>query len=474
MPERIKLFPFRLVRALPCCAAAFFINADCDADDWPRWLGAEGDSVWREAGIIEAIPESGLKFKWRHPVGLGYSGPAVADGKVYVLDYLKTSGEVTNRATWKDDLEGRERVLCFSAATGELLWEYAYPRRYLLSFPSGPRCTPTVADGKVYTLGAEGDLVCLDAASGKKLWSVAFNDTYATETPLWGYASHPLVAGDSVYCVVGGEGSVAVAFHKDTGKEVWRSLSAAEPGYCPPSLIDHGGVRQLLIWHPEGLNSLNPLTGEVYWSVPLKPSYGFSVVTPRKQGDRLFLTGMGRASALLKLDDTKPGYEMLWRADGKNAVYCGISTPFVSGDMVYGCDIESGALIGVWLADGERLWTTMEPTARGMDKARHGSAFIVRHAGAGSDRYFLFSESGELILADLSPGGYRELGRFPILEPTNRAGTRQVVWSHPAFAEKSIFARNDKEIVCVDLAAQTYAENSRPTLRSIADLSQSR
>ena len=426
----------------------------CNADDWPQWLGPLGDSTWRETGIIREIPAGGLKFKWRHDVGLGYSGPAVASGRVFLMDYQKTSGEITNRGSWKDDLEGRERILCLSAETGELLWKYEYPCHYRLSFPAGPRCTPTVSDGKVYALGAEGNLVCLNANTGEKLWAVSFNHNYDTETPLWGYAAHPLVVGDYLYCVVGGEGSVAVAFDKDTGEEKWRALTASGPGYCPPTLIEHGGRQQLLIWHPEGLNSLNPSTGEVYWSSDLKPSYGLTVCRPRQRGPLLFVSGIGRASALLRLNEEGPGFNMLWRATGSNSVYCAVSTPFFDGEMVFGCDIESGALIGVRASDGERLWETKEPTVGDRKRARHGSAFIVRHLD--SARYFLFSETGELILTDLSREGYLEKGRLKVLEPTNRTGDRPVVWSHPAFAEKSLFARNDKEIVCVDLAASSY------------------
>ena len=254
--------------------------------------------------------------------------------------------------------------------------------------------------------------------------------------------------------MVGGEGSVAVAFDKDTGEEKWRALTAAEPGYCPPTLIAHKGRQQLLIWHPEGLNSLNPTTGKVNWSVDLKPSYAFSVCRPRQRDSLLFASGMGRATALLKLKEEMPGYEMLWRGTGSNAVYSGVSIPFFDGDMVFGCDIESGALIGVRAKDGERLWETTDPTIGNRERGRHGTAFIVHHADSGG--YFLFSETGELILARLSPEGYLEKGRYKVIDPTNRTGDRPVVWSHPAFAERSLFARNDKEIVCVDLAAGSY------------------
>ena len=105
-----------------------------------------------------------------------------------------------------------------------------------------------VANGKVYALGAEGNLWCLNAQTGEVIWSVDYVKDYGAETPMWGFAAHPLVDGDLLYCVVGGEGSVAVAFNKNTGKEVWRALSAREPGYCPPSIIEHAGARQLLIF----------------------------------------------------------------------------------------------------------------------------------------------------------------------------------------------------------------------------------
>jgi hypothetical protein len=119
--------------------------------------------------------------------------------------------------------------------------------------------------------------------------------------------------------------------------------------------------------------------------------------------------------------------------------------------MIYGCDVNSGALMGVRLKDGERIWQTVAPTlGEGARRGRYGTAFLVKH----EDRFFLFNETGDLILAQLSPEGYREIDRFHVLEPTSNTFGRPVVWSHPAFANKCLFARNDKEIVCVNLAAQ--------------------
>lgn len=429
---------------------ALYISSSGIAADWPQWLGPERDSVWREKGIVDSFPEAGLKVEWRAAVGLGYSGPAVAGGKVLLMDYQLKTGEIANSPGTRNKLTGQERVVCLDAKSGVVVWKHAYDRPYELSYPSGPRCTPTVDDGLVYALGGHGDLTCLDANSGKVVWKKDLVQAYDAPTPTWGFSAHPLVDGDLLYCIVGGEGSVAVAFDKKTGKEVWRALSSSEQGYCPPTMIEHAGVKQLLIWHPEALNGLDPKTGEVFWSVELKPAYGMSVTAPRKVGSYLFASGIGGIGALVKLDDDKPGAEIEWRGKPKDAVYCCNSTPHIVDGVIYGNDCQIGSLMAVRLENAERLWETFEPTSGGDRRASHGTAFIVRH----EDRFFLFSETGDLILANLSKEGYHELSRFHVLDPTNECFGRDVVWSHPAFANRSVYARNDKEIVCVSLAAE--------------------
>ncbi len=426
------------------------IPVSASADDWPQWLGPQRGSVWREDGVLDRFPADGLKVEWRAPVAYGYSGPAVAGGRVFVMDYVVEKGEIRNNATVRDELEGTERVLCFDAATGKLLWKYEYARPYRISFGGGPRCTPTVDGDRVYALGAEGNLWCLSVEDGRVLWSKDFVEEYGAETPLWGVAAHPLVGGDKVFCVVGGEGSVAMAFDKHTGREVWRALSAEHQGYCPPTMIEHAGMRQLVIWHGDAINGLNPNSGEVYWSVPLKPSYGMAIAAPRMLGPYLFASGYGRVGLLLKLADDRPAVDIVWRGEPKTAVYSSNVTPFLLDGMIYGCDIETGALMGVRMADGERLWQTVAPTMGADRRGRYGTAFLVRH----EDRFFLFSETGDLVLARLLPEGYEELDRTRLLEPTEDVFGRRLVWSHPAFAGRSVFARNDKELVRASLAAE--------------------
>ena len=429
------------------------------ADDWPQWLGPRRDSIWREPGLTAAIPAAGLPVKWRVPVAGGYSGPAVADGRVYVMDYVAREGELVNGPNDRTLRAGTERLLCLDAATGRLLWKHEQDCPYSISYASGPRCTPTVADGRVYALGAEGNLACLDAATGRLLWSKDFKTDYAAPTPIWGFCGHPLVEGDLLVCLVGGPGSVAVAFDRVTGAERWKALTASESGYCPPTMIESAGVRQLVIWDADNLNALDPATGRVLWSQPLKPMYGLSIMAPQvadtPRGRVLFASGIGRVAALYALAADAPAARLLWRGEPKSAVFCANATPFIAGDTLYGCDCDTGMLTAVALDDGRRLWETLEPTTGGERRSKHGTAFLVRQAEgvagdpAGTTRTWIFSETGDLILARLSREKYEELGRTRLLDPTNECFGREVVWSHPAFANGCILVRNDREVVCV-------------------------
>ena len=205
-----------------------------DADDWGQWLGPKRDSVWRETGIATSFPDGGPKVKWRAPISGGFSGPAVVGDRVYVCDYVKTKGDITNNPGKRDQLMGQERVLCLDANTGKILWEHSDEVAYSLSYPGGPRCTPTVDGDHLYMLGAEGNLNCLSTADGKVVWARELKKDYGLEeAPIWGFAAHPLVHSDTLYCVVGGKGSVAVAFDKKTGAENGATCLQRNRGIVP-------------------------------------------------------------------------------------------------------------------------------------------------------------------------------------------------------------------------------------------------
>lgn len=438
----------RMVTALVSFA---WILTSTRADDWPQWLGPNRDGVWRESGILEKFPEAGLKYLWRVPLGGGFAGPAVAGTRVYVTDRQLADGVSQPKDPFaRGEIPGTERVLCLDDATGKILWQHQYPCSYTVSYAAGPRATPVVDDGKVYTLGTEGNLTCLDATVGTVVWSHDFRKDFGIKTPLWGFAGHPLVDGNKVICLAGGEGSVAVAYDKMSGKELWRALSAKEPGYAPPMIYEFGGRRQLILWHPEAVSGLDPETGKVYWSYPISPVVrsGMSIASPLKVGDRLFLTSFYNGSMMLRLDGDKPS--IVWQStkvsekdtDGLHSV---MATPLIENGHIYS-PCSYGQFRCLNAETGERLWETFAPTSG--KSARWGHAFVVKHG----DRSFLFSETGDLIIARLTPQKYEEISRVRLLEPTNPDPGRPVVWSHPAFAHRSVYARNDREIVRASLA----------------------
>jgi outer membrane protein assembly factor BamB len=422
------------------------------AADWPQWMGPSRDDVWTETGIIEEFPASGPKFLWRMPIHGGFAGPAVADGKVYVTDYLKSSGDDKPAPTKRNDLQGKERILCLDARTGSELWKHEYDCAYTISYPAGPRCTPTVDDGKLFTLGAMGDLFCLDAKSGSAIWSKNLPRTYGATVPLWGYAGHPLIYKNFLICTVGNKGSAVVAFDKTTGQEVWKALTTPEIGYSPPTLIVAGGVTQLLIFHGEGLSSLNPDNGALYWSEPLRTSFAMAIMAPRKDGDFLFAGGHSGQSLGLQLDAAKPSVTKVWQGSRTMGLAPVSGTPFVENGVAYGID-GNGIFRAVRIATGERLWGTSKPV-NGQDGDRRGANEGATFVTKNGNRFFLFGENGDLVIARLSPEKYDEVSRTKLLDPVGIGLGRSVVWSHPAYANRCVFARNDQEIVCASLATQ--------------------
>lgn len=425
------------------------------ADDWPQWMGPQRDGVWRETGLVEKLPEGGPPVLWRVPVGGGYAGPAVVGDRIYITDKQLPEGTRNPDDPFDRKLTpATERVLCLNAANGELIWKHEYECPYTVSYPAGPRTTPVVRDGRVYTLGAEGHLFCLEADTGKVVWSKNFAKDYGRSTvPIWGYSSNPLLDGDKLICLVGGPGTTVVAFHKETGKELWRALDSADrhgAGYGSPIIVEAGGARQLIVWHPAAVSSLNPESGAVYWNEPFEVREGLTVATPRVRDDLLFVSALYDGSLLLKLAQDRPAASVVWRRKGRNerltdALHCMISTPVIDGEQIYGVD-SYGEFRCLDLATGDRKWETFAPTSG--SSLRWGNAFIVKYENG----YVLCSENGDLILAQLSPEGYTEISRAHLLEPTGPAQRRDVVWSHPAFARKCVFARNDKELICVSLA----------------------
>ncbi len=404
------------------------------SDDWPQWGGPQRDCVWHETGIVDRFSTDGLLPRvWSVPVAEGYSGPAVADGRVYVTDRVAA--------------EHLERVHCFDAETGKSLWSHQSEVRYTVSYPAGPRATPVIHDGLCYTIGAEGHMFCFAAADGTVRWSKEFQRDYQTQLPVWGMASSPLVDGDRLITLVGGaKGSLLVCFNRLTGEELWRSLEDEQVGYGPPMIYEFGGRRQLILWHPAAVSSVDPQTGKLIWQHAWPIRYGLTIPMPRKLDDRLFLTAFYDGPLMLRVSASSA--EVVWKGQGSSeqqtdGLHSIMPTPVVGNDHIFGV-CSYGQLRCLNTSDGSRVWETLEATGSG----RWWNAFLVPNG----DRIFLHNEQGDLIIARLTGDGYEELSRAKLVEPTRPVQRRMTIWSHPAFAMQSVFARNDKELVRVNLA----------------------
>ena len=317
---------------------------------------------------------------------------------------------------------------------------------------AGPRASVSIDDGRAYALGTMGHLHCLDAATGKLLWKKCPGADYDVRVPIWGIAAAPLVDGDLVIVQLGADRACLVALDKKTGAERWRALDD-QASYSAPIILRQAGRRVLVCWTGNNVVGLNPASGEVYWTYPFPPTrMVINVPTPVVSGDRLFLTAFYDGSLMLKLRQDEPRVEKLWRRQGTSerhtdALHAMISTPLMEGDAVYGVD-SYGELRCLDAGTGNRIWEDL--TA--VPKARWATIHMVRNGG----RTWMFNERGELIIGTLSPQGFHEISRAKLIEPTTEQLEQRggVCWSHPAYAYKHVFARNDRELVCASLAAE--------------------
>ncbi len=425
------------ISRITLCLILLSLYNPADAADWPQWRGPKRDGTWNENGIVEKFTSEQLPIRWRAEISNGYSGPTVADGRVYITDRLTSPEQV-------------ERVLCFDAMTGKPVWSYSYECKYeKVGHPNGPRAAVTINDNRTYSLGTMGHLYCLDAATGKLLWNKDCGTEYKIRIPIWGVAAAPLVDGNLVIVQIGGRNNAClIAFDKVTGKEQWRALDD-NASYSAPIMIEQAGKRVLLCWTGDSIAGLNPLTGKLYWQYPFKPfRMVINVPTPVFHNGYIFFSSFYDGSLLLKVNSDELTVEKVWRRKGASeretdSLHCMISTPVIQGEHIYGVD-SYGQLRCLDLHTGDRIWESLDA----VPKNRWANIHMVKH----EEKIWMFNESGELIISKLSPKGFHEISRTKLIKPTKGQLNRGVCWSHPAFAYKHIYIRNDEELICADLS----------------------
>jgi outer membrane protein assembly factor BamB len=378
---------------------------------------------------------------WSVPLFSGYTGPTVADGRVYVMDMYREPKQT-------------ERVLCYEAATGKPLWRTEYRREYRnVGYDAGPRASVLVYDGVAYSLGAMGDLYCRNAETGKRVWNRDLNAEYQIQMPEWGISASPIIEGELLIVMIGAaDGACLLGLDRNSGAEKWRALDD-RASYSAPIVIDQAGKRVLVVYTGDNVAGLDPQTGKVYWKHPFPPRrMPIGIATPVVSGDQLFLTNFFDGSMMLRLHTDEPAVSEVWKRAGASemetdALHSIISTPIFKDEYIYGVD-SYGELRCLNAKNGDRVWESLAA----VPKERWATIHFVQNAS----KTWMLNDRGELIIAELSPQGYKEISRAKLLDPTKDQLNRGdgVVWAHPAFANKHVFARNDKELVCASLAAK--------------------
>jgi outer membrane protein assembly factor BamB len=386
------------------------------AADWPQHLGPNRDGTSAETGLNWAWPVGGPPVRWSVPVGAGFAGPVVSGGRVYLFHRVE------------DD----EVLTAFDPATGKELWKHARPTKYVdeFGFDPGPRSTPTVADGRIFTLGANGDLAATDT-TGKPVWQIALRKQYQADKGYFGVAGSPVLAGGKLLVPVGGQNAGIVAFDPATGKELWTATTDAA-GYSSPVVASIQGKEAAVFLTRAGLKVLDPATGTVRLSHPFRSRLDASVnaATPLVRDGDIFLTASYATGAAL-LRPTGGEVNEVWAND--RSLSCHYNTPVRVGDYLYGVHgrQEGGGaeLRCVEWATGEVKWK----------QARFGCASLIAVDGG----VLAVTEAGEVVRFAADPAIYKEVGRAKVLAGVTRAA--------PALAGGRVYLRDDSKLVCVEL-----------------------
>lgn len=395
---------FRILAAALCTAVA----SSLPAADWPQFRGLERDGVSRESGLTHGWTAAGPRVLWRKPIGDGFSGIAVAAGRLYTM--------------FADDQN--ELAAAFDRATGAELWRAVVGGRFTDEFGDGPRSTPTIDGERLYVLGSKGRLVALEAATGKVVWQVELTERFGSHVPRWGYATSPLVDGDRLVLEVGaGAGRRIAALDKRTGETQWTALDG-EAGYSSPIVAKLGGVRQYVFASGQQIVGIAQ-DGKLLWTAAWEP--GAIAMPLYVPPDRVFVSSSDDVGSML-LRVTAAGdtlaAERVWTSRNMKNTF---NASVVVGDRIYGFD--NATLRCIAVDSGEPCWA----------KRGYGKGSLIAADGL----LIALGDQGQLVLATATPEEYKERGTLQVLNDKS--------WTAPTLADGRLFLRNQKEIVCIDL-----------------------
>jgi outer membrane protein assembly factor BamB len=377
---------------------------------WTDFRGTKRDGGYDEMDILTTWPAQGLPQLWKQPVGGGYASFVAAGGRAFTIEQRR----------------GQEVVAAYDLETGRELWTNSWDADFRESMGGdGPRATPSWHDGRLYALGALGELRCLDARTGKLIWNRNILSDAQAGNLQWGMSAAPLIVDDKVVVLPGGRsGKSVIAYNKDTGSPVWQSLNDKQ-AYVSPMLVTLAGQRQILMVSAQRVAGLAPEDGKLLWDFPWVTGYDVNSAQPLVVGEnRVFVSaGYGHGAAVVEVARSGDSFtaKLVWQnVNMKNKFN---SSVYYQGH-VYGLD--EAILSCVNAETGERKWKG----------GRYGYGQLLLASG----HLMVLTESGEVILVKATPESHMEVSRFSAIEGRT--------WNHPALANGRLLVRNTTEMAC--------------------------
>ncbi|MCA9179135.1 MAG: PQQ-binding-like beta-propeller repeat protein [Planctomycetales bacterium] len=389
-------------------------TAEAAARSWSQWLGNGRDGITRESGWSENWPADGLEKRWQAAIGTGFSSMSLSGDRLYTMG----------------NVDGREHVWCLDAQTGKVVWKHDYECELVDNlYEGGPGATPTIDGDRLYTLGKEGQLLCMQRHNGELLWRVDLQEAFDVELPEWGFNASPVIHGEQLFI----QGGRVAALNKRDGKVIWKT-PPHQAGYGSVTPFRWQGEPLIASLDCEGLRVVRAADGKevdmVQWPSPFRTNS----TTPIVREDKIFISsGYNKGCGLFQLKDGKLE-ELYANREMRNH----FNNSILLGDELYGFDGNSnlGRVVRLTCLDfatGESRW----------QQSGFGCGSLI----VANNRLLVLSEGGELVLAEASPRGYREIARSRVL--TGRC------WTIPILVQRNVYARNaDGDLVCVQLPAK--------------------
>jgi outer membrane protein assembly factor BamB len=408
-PHRIGGKYFRVVLSVIALCPAF-----CRAQDWPQWRGSNRDGIVVGFSEPKTWPERLVK-KWEATVGIGHSSPVVVGPKVYLF------------ARQKED----EVIFCLDLDTGKVLWRDQYAVPYQMNpaatkHGKGPKSTPVVRNGRVYTLGITGILSCYDALSGKLRWRKDFASQFSSTSPYFGTAMSPVIDGGLLIAHVGGHDSGALtAFDAQTGEPRW-SWKGDGPGYASPLVVELGGVRQVVTQSQKQLIGVSATDGALLWSIPFTTPYVQNIVTPIIYKETLIFSGLNKGVMAIRLIRKGSAWttEKVWE-NSEISFY--MSTPVLHENLLLGMSNRTkGQFVCLDARTGAQIWAG--------DSRQGENAAIVK----GGEKLFSLTTDAELIVSRITSNGLEPLKRYTVAgSPT---------WAHPVIVGNRVLIKDESTL----------------------------